>query len=590
MPDSPTGAQVSVAEAIPQFATLVASVKNEEYDYSLQGNSVSPHNIDESPAPKKRRRCANPPGTFASLHSGNCKATSEAVAGRLKVSRQPSSNSVGSGVLQANEEVVTSEVYSGQFMGLKKKGLQLKAGQESQDILPRSSSATSGLDVLSVASGQAAKHHAEPSRTPSFTGVLPAVPRQASELSPESMPGALTDNTKSPTAGGQGPNAAQLCITLTQGTDRSQGWMRANGRSTVAHLEVCGLDAEESRLMREVLLTGPRPSNPLTVSLKMELLYADTEDPVVLKMHGRFMDKLDLMQPNGSAKNSHEINVNYFEIHTSDGVSLSNRGADRTSTVHFRPWKPDEFLELRKPRIDEPTIVECSLKFSTNITSRAHSKRLFFWRATLMIGGLGPPYRDGTLRLKARTPSFEYRPRPPPAEAPTLREVLTDGKPGDMVVCIGDRIGDSHLDVRLEMQHALLDQHIVLPRTLKSKNAYVSRLPGVGSGIDLGPCLLRLANDDATTEDSFLTYGGPAPTAAVGGNIPQFNNQLQFTPLSQLSQLATEVMAIDKDAITKGNYENDSARIFEAEVCDIHPPPSIQPSAQLQLQHIAVVD
>ena len=375
-------------------------------------------------------------------------------------------------------------------------------------------------------------------------GTLPDVPRQVSQTAPEHLPGALTDTTlvrsqssgllAAPSNALAVANGAQLKITLTQGTDRSQGWMRANGRSTVAHLEVSGFPLDTARKLREVFLTGERHNNPLRAYLRLDLLYADTEDPVLLKMHGRFMDKLDLMLPNGSSKNSHEINVNWFAIDTADGVShtLRNKqkggaGSSAKEAHDLRAWKPSEFLEVRKPRVDDPTVVEASVKFSTNITSRAHSKRLFFWRASLTVLNI-PGHQEPTI-LTARTPEFEYRPRPPQEDRPTLREVLTDGKPGDMIVCNGDRIADGYPDVKLVIWHSSEPtKKAIMPRTRQSKTCYVAHLPLEADGIQFGQCFVHLVNPDADvqTETMEIMYGNQheiSPLLALSTAVHEWN-------------------------------------------------------------------
>ena len=99
-------------------------------------------------------------------------------------------------------------------------------------------------------------------------------------------------------------------------------------------------------------------------------------------------------------------------------------------------------------------------------------------------------------------------PRPPQEERPSLREVLTDGKPGDMIVCNGDRLGDAYTEVKLVMWNGLEpSKKVVLARTRPSKTCYVAHLPLDNSGIKSGQCFLHLVNDDAQTEQVDIMYG-----------------------------------------------------------------------------------
>ena len=48
---------------------------------------------------------------------------------------------------------------------------------------------------------------------------------------------------------------------------------------------------------------------------------------------------------------------------------------------------------------------------------------------------------------------FDYRPRPPPglSECPMLNELVCNARGGDLLLCMGQRIGDEYDDVFCEL-------------------------------------------------------------------------------------------------------------------------------------------
>ena len=98
---------------------------------------------------------------------------------------------------------------------------------------------------------------------------------------------------------------------------------------------------------------------------------------------------------------------------------------------------------------DDVGVVRFGFKFSTNVTTRQHGRdRQFYWKADLKLTGVP----QGAEHVKeARSHSFQLLPRPPEDKLARtghrlkLECVVTDGRPDDLVTCLGDRFDESHV-------------------------------------------------------------------------------------------------------------------------------------------------
>lgn len=122
-----------------------------------------------------------------------------------------------------------------------------------------------------------------------------------------------------------------------------------------------------------------------------------------------------------------------------------------------------------------PMEVQADMRFSTNITSHMHGDRRFFWQATLKWKESAA---DVVHTLYATSHVFDYRPRPPPGykNRPKLTELVSEGRAGDLLVCLGERIGDEFDDVTCELVNAM-GVDCTLLREKAGKYAYNARLP-----------------------------------------------------------------------------------------------------------------
>lgn len=98
-----------------------------------------------------------------------------------------------------------------------------------------------------------------------------------------------------------------------------------------------------------------------------------------------------------------------------------------------------------------------------------------FWRGELVISGA-----FGCISTQADSPAFEYHPREPKSgDAPRLDLVLCDGRPGDMIVLHGERLGSVYKELRCKIvmpgqPPLILDREV---QNAKPSSCFIARLP-----------------------------------------------------------------------------------------------------------------
>jgi len=208
--------------------------------------------------------------------------------------------------------------------------------------------------------------------------------------------------------------------------------------------------------------------------IRVHLMYDDTSHPVQFKKQGN-RQHVTLILPSGSVKSGLEIEQNGYTFSSNAGNSKKELqiGTEKMMGLPGDIYCTDEFIEVKK---NEPNDLEGSItfsfKFSTNVTSRQHGEgREFCWNAELELQNWLPE------TLSARSDSFILLPRPPakpPSRVLKLDEVVTDQCPGDLIVCIGELLSDTH--VHAELGQA--EQHLARLDQLKPSNSvYICRLP-----------------------------------------------------------------------------------------------------------------
>lgn len=145
---------------------------------------------------------------------------------------------------------------------------------------------------------------------------------------------------------------------------------------------------------------------------------------------------------------------------------------------------------------DGSSMLEITIKFSTNITSTNHDSRTMFWRAELELNTPS----DNVLR-QCDSPAFGYHPREPKiGDSARVDLVLCDGRPGDLLILHGERLGSVHQELRCRIsragKHHTLSREVVQSSTTSS--CFTARLP-----LDLlsGPATLCMTIDEAVVSN-----------------------------------------------------------------------------------------
>merc|ERR1712216_48831 len=165
-------------------------------------------------------------------------------------------------------------------------------------------------------------------------------------------------------------------------------------------------------------------------------------------------EKITLTKPRGGANSGYELEWNGVEFSNTNGVSvpadsLKGKGKKKlVAAVHSGhhegvPFCTHEFFDARKrgPEAEDTSTACLGFKFATNVTSRQHGNRQFYWHVDMQLQGLP----CGDVQLQAESHRFVYIPRPPPVEGPQrqlkLDDLVTDHRPGDLLVISGDQLG-----------------------------------------------------------------------------------------------------------------------------------------------------
>jgi len=141
-------------------------------------------------------------------------------------------------------------------------------------------------------------------------------------------------------------------------------------------------------------------------------------------------------------------------------------------------------------------MVEIGLKFATNVTTRAHNKRRFMWRVDLTIYG-----EDGceVAHHHTTSPAFAYLPRNPEKSAQDFRldDVISDGHPGDLLMCGGSGLGTKERPHLTALLQGPRGAQYTLSRQSNTKATFVSRLP---ADMRPGKYTIQLMNEDNPDE------------------------------------------------------------------------------------------
>merc|ERR1711959_232847 len=308
------------------------------------------------------------------------------------------------------------------------------------------------------------------------------------------------------------------------------GWVRANLRSTTLRMTATGLGLDTIARLRD-LASSSKPNAGGFLELTFTLRYADTMEPCQMLKRNQYMDK--------------------FELNTPTGLPLTERNV---TNAHM-PWTA-EMLEVSGDTLE----FGLAMRFATNVTSHAHGDRRFFWEASLTWQ---EAEGEDVHTLNARSHVFDYRPRPPPGlnDHPKLEEVLCDGRGGDLLMCMGERIGDEFTDVVCEVVNAF-GVDITLQRAKGAKHSFVTRLP---KNIAAGQYTVQMRIEDGSNRTSnglhleIYLPGSPPATPLHEGMpaTPAYTSKPAFvamagdnddTAMAWMEQLWDEVETAPSDA------------------------------------------
>jgi len=271
-------------------------------------------------------------------------------------------------------------------------------------------------------------------------------------------------------------------------------WLRSNSRGTDATLTVASASAPLLQSLKDGLEGRNASVKPL---LSLSLRYEDTQGPLQMKARNLHPDKIKLIPARGGHKDAVSI---------TDHAELVISALSELTPVRFA--EVGEVVESGKSGFG----LSITVKFSTNITTPAHGGRTMFWRAEIEM------IQDGrTISTKTDSCSFEYHPREPKiGDAPRIQTLVSDGRPGDLMVLYGDRLGSVHKSLQIivsfpgEQRDELILNRESLDTSSATSKCFTARLPfyaGPGSAMVYAkdtadgvisnkvPLQIRLVND-----------------------------------------------------------------------------------------------
>eukprot|EP00658_Telonema_sp_P-2_P035197 TRINITY_DN2563_c0_g1_i1.p1 TRINITY_DN2563_c0_g1~~TRINITY_DN2563_c0_g1_i1.p1 ORF type:complete len:489 (-),score=60.54 TRINITY_DN2563_c0_g1_i1:993-2459(-) len=317
------------------------------------------------------------------------------------------------------------------------------------------------------------------------------------------------------------PAISSAVLRINQGSElvpKFGGWLRSNNRGTDSNLIISGSE-EVMRSVKDAL-QGRQPGSAAHV--RLSLRYEDNQEEVDMISRHQHPDRISCIPTSGG----HKAAVNI----TKHGRIELGSQAELTTM---------RFVNVGEPCANysgEPGSFSLSIgiKFSTNITSTYHGGRTMFWRAELQVS-----CPSGTFSTQGDSPAFEYHPREPKGgDAPKLDLVLSDGRPGDLLILNGDRLGSVYKDLQCKI--SLPSQTFTLQREIldsKPTSCFIARLPS-----DLPPCsdakVSVVVNQSTSNELKFVILSrddAPAlPTVALPSVLHSPPPSLETSPLQAL--------------------------------------------------------
>jgi len=186
-------------------------------------------------------------------------------------------------------------------------------------------------------------------------------------------------------------------VEFKQGLGNDSSKLRANGRTVRALASLHCASEEQAKQLTQVF-DGTSRDPQAWASLNFILFYQGG-DTVEMKMHGRHPDEVNVIEPTGNQKTAVVVNTPGFNLHSRGERPKKKRPFDSKLLSGV-------YLDVKLSEVNS-RVVECEVKFSTNITSRQHDRRYFYWEVTCSCAlSDGAGYSES--EVSTRSNDFEY--------------------------------------------------------------------------------------------------------------------------------------------------------------------------------------
>jgi len=342
-----------------------------------------------------------------------------------------------------------------------------------------------------------------------LTGTTPVAPKSKKNIQAAHSQ-AASEIQNSLTNMNSGPS---LSFSLKQGKEGSRDggathptWIRSNMRATWGHLCIHCANDEESSQLERLLRNGTASGDYHAASLEFKLCYEGGDDVELLeKKGGNLADRLKLITPTGNVEQGICMPDTSIAYHT------HHHSSKQAVKPHFFQFDSRKFPWDKKAKPTTDNMLELGLKFATNVTTRAHDKRRFIWQVDLSLYGAdGQRIHFST----TRTAPFAYLPRNPEKSTVDFRldDVISDGQPGDLLVCGGSGVGFVDRPNLVACVQGSGGFEMRLPRQGTAKSTFVTRWP---ADMPAGKYKIHLINEDGTGDEITESVAAEVSNGAV---------------------------------------------------------------------------
>jgi len=227
--------------------------------------------------------------------------------------------------------------------------------------------------------------------------------------------------------------ASKLGFEIKQGQSLDMSQLRANNRTARAMIEITTQTQEQAATMANIFTSGNASTEEwcsLTFSLSYALNSAGEQEEMELRTGSKFPDEIVVMEPSGSQKTAVNIPFASFVVDSREAKKKYKR---KTGEQLPTPFPSSIYLELLA---QEDCYLKLELKFATNVTSRQHDAKNFYWKLDFAcdLGG-----ENGTGEATTQTTDFEYVARQLKSTAPKAKKKPRTKKSQDWEVTLSQK-------------------------------------------------------------------------------------------------------------------------------------------------------